>query len=256
MAGAGHDTSWWPTEVNAIDTFEEEHVRDPFQDTLSWETERTDRYNRIAWLIIDRLDPAKGDAVFPDYNAIERPQPADFGLRVDSRRDDGRKVIDVLEGTNALAMGLKKGDTIVRMDETMIRTSGDMGRAFDEHAPGTPLVFEVDRKGQRLTMKGLFPPEPRPSKKEEIFKHTKPSGRVDVTRHGNVFDAKTRGVGAFSLLLSPNVIDFDKPITVSVNGKTAFEGRAERSVQTLLRYAARDGDRTMLFGAQLTIVVP
>src|SRR5262249_25158185 len=28
MAGAGHDTSWWPNESAAIDQFEEEHPRD------------------------------------------------------------------------------------------------------------------------------------------------------------------------------------------------------------------------------------
>jgi C-terminal processing protease CtpA/Prc len=94
---------------------------------------------------------------------MEIQEPADFGLRVDSRRADGRKIIDIIEGTTSAEMGLKKGDTIVRMDEAMIRTAGDIGRAFDEHAAGTPMVFEVDRKGQRLTMQGIFPHPNRPA---------------------------------------------------------------------------------------------
>ena len=256
MANAGHDTSWWPSEVNAIDAFEEEHPRDPLPDSLSWETERVDRYNRISWLVIDRLDPSRLETVFPDSGTIERPQPADFGLRVDSRKGDGRQVIEVIPGTNAAGMGLKKGDTIVRMGEVMIRTSGDMGRAFNEHPPGAPLAFEVDRKGQRLTMQAVFPPPAMAPRKEEAFKHTKASGRVDVVRKGNIFEARTRGVAAFTLLLSPSVIDFDKPAKVVVNGKTAFDGPVERSVQTLLRYAARDNDRTMLFAAEVRVVVP
>ena len=42
---------------------------------------------------------------------------------------------------------------------------------------------------------------------------------------GNVFDAKSRGVRAFTLLLSPDAIDFSQPVTVTVNGVQAFQGR-------------------------------
>jgi predicted esterase len=256
MPGAGHDTSWWPTEMNPIDAFEEAHPRNPLPDSLSWETERVDRYNRIAWLIVDRLDSSRNEGVFADDNTLEIQDPSDFGLRVDSRKGDGRKIIDVVEGTTAAAMGLKKGDTIVRMGPVAIRSTGDMGHAFDEHPAGRPLEFEVERKGQRLTMAGVFPPEARPLRKEEAFRHSKPSGRITVTHRGNRFEARTRGVGAFTILLSPAMIDFEKPVTVVVNGKTAFEGLASRSLATLLRYAALDHDRSMLFGAELAITVP
>jgi membrane-associated protease RseP (regulator of RpoE activity) len=153
-------------------------------------------------------------------------------------------------------MGMRKGDTIVRMDESLVRTAGDIGRAFDQHAAGTPMVFEVDRKGQRLTVQGIFPPTPKPPHQEEAFRHSKRSGRVSVVRHGNRFETRTRGIGAFTLLLSPGMIDFDQPVTVVVNSQTAFEGPVKRSVTTLLRYAAHDNDRTMLFGAELPILVP
>lgn len=256
MPGAGHDTSWWPTEVNPIDAFEEAHPRNPLPDSLGWETERVDRYNRVAWLVVDRLDPTKNEGVLAENNTLEIQEPSDFGLRVDSRRGDGRKVIDVIADTTAAAMGLRKGDTIVRMGDAMIRTAGDMGRAFDEHPAGTPLTFEVDRKGQRLTMSGIFPPAPKPVRKEEAFRHSKPSGRIAATHKGNRFEARTRGVGAFTLLLSPGMVDFDQPVTVVVNGKTAFQGAVSRDASTLLRWAARDNDRTMLFGAELKITVP
>ncbi len=256
MPGAGHDTSWWPTESNAIDAFEESHPRNPLPDALSWETERTDRYNRVAWLLIDRLDPTKNEGVFADDNTIEVQEPSDFGLRVDSRKGDGRKVIAVIEDTNASAMGLRKDDLIVRMGPVMVRTAGDIGRAFDEHPAGTPLEFEVDRKGQRVRMSAIFPPPAKPVRKQEAFPHRRPSGRVTITHKGNRFEARTRGVGAFTLLLSPAMIDFDQPVTAVVNGKKAFEGRVERSLNTLLRRAARDNDRSMLFGAELTVQVP
>ena len=83
-----------------------------------------------------------------------------------------------------------------------------------------------------------------------------PSGRVDVERHGNVFDARTRGVSEFTLLVSPDVIDFTKPVQVTVNGAQVFSGLVKRDLPTLLKWAARDNDRTALYGAELHVVIP
>jgi len=89
-----------------------------------------------------------------------------------------------------------------------------------------------------------------------LFENLKPSGRVDLTRKGNSVEATTRGVASFTLLLSPDEFDFAQPVKVVVNGRTAFEGRVERNLKTLLKWAARDNDRTMLFGAEAKVSVP
>jgi hypothetical protein len=79
---------------------------------------------------------------------------------------------------------------------------------------------------------------------------------VDVTRQGNAFDAKTRGVSRFTLLLSPDVVDFAQSVTVTVNGKQAFSGVVKKDVTVLERWAARDRDRTMLYGTEIIVNVP
>lgn len=89
-----------------------------------------------------------------------------------------------------------------------------------------------------------------------FFRHTKRSGRVDVRRNGNAFDALVRDVASFTLLLSPDAIDFAKPVTVTVNGKQAFGGVVIKDPVTLMRWAARDNDRTALYAAELKIKVP
>ena len=86
-----------------------------------------------------------------------------------------------------------------------------------------------------------------------LFARSAPSGRVDVTRAGNTVAAATRGVAAFTLLLSPDQFDFAKPIKVVANGRTVFNAKVEKSVATLMKYAAVDNDRTMLFGAELRV---
>ena len=85
-----------------------------------------------------------------------------------------------------------------------------------------------------------------------IFRNGK-SGRVDLVRAGNTVTLKTRGVKELTLLLSPEQFDFDTNVTVVVNGRTAFDGRVQKSVATLQKWAARDNDRTMLFGAEIKI---
>ena len=79
---------------------------------------------------------------------------------------------------------------------------------------------------------------------------------ADVERRGNTFEARTRRVQAFTLLLSPDVVDFGKPVRVTVNGRVVHDAIVTKDVATLLRWAARDLDRTMLYAAELHVAVP
>ena len=117
----------------------------------------------------------------------------------------------------------------------------------------------VDRLGKRTSdvpLPDVNEFAPSPAVRVPLFDRDRPSGRVDAVRAGNSFDVKTRGVQAFTLLLSPDVIDFDKPVQVTVNGRKAFAGPVKRDVATLMTWAARDNDRTMVYGAELHVAVP
>jgi hypothetical protein len=95
-----------------------------------------------------------------------------------------------------------------------------------------------------------------PGREAELFDRSRPSGRVDAVRRGNGFDVQTRGVQQFTLLLSPDAIDLARPVRVSVNGRVVHESIVKPDTDTLLKWAARDNDRTMLYGAELKIAVP
>jgi predicted esterase len=156
---AGHDLRWWPAMRERIEMFVAQHPRRPHPAKLSWETERTDRYNRVDWLVI-----------------------------------------------------------------------GGLGRAASEQ----PLA------------------DPTPA----VFPRRRSSGRVDIARTGNAFDARTRGVRRFTLLLSPDVVDFGKPVTVAVNGRPVFEGMVAMDRAVLQKWADRDDDREVLYGAEIEVKVP
>lgn len=88
---------------------------------------------------------------------------------------------------------------------------------------------------------------------DRMFSSLETAGRVDLHRSGNTVEAATTGVAAFTLLLSPDVFDFSQPIKVVANGREVFNAHVEPSVHTLMKWAARDNDRTMLYAAELKI---
>jgi hypothetical protein len=95
-----------------------------------------------------------------------------------------------------------------------------------------------------------------PGLERPLFDRDKPSGRVDATRRGNTFEVRTRGVQSFALLLSPDVIDFAKPVRVTVNSRVVHDVVVKPDIRVLVKWAARDVDRTMVYGAELHISVP
>jgi hypothetical protein len=68
--------------------------------------------------------------------------------------------------------------------------------------------------------------------------------------------ATSRGVRQFTLLLSPDAIDFTQPVTVTVNGSQVFRGATGKDLAVLLKWGARDADRTRLYAAELKVQVP
>ncbi|MGE0815965.1 MAG: PDZ domain-containing protein [Vicinamibacterales bacterium] len=251
----GHDTSWWPSERALYERFVHDHPRMPHPPLLSWETERTDRFNRVHWLVIDALGARPSDVALADTNTVSDRLDPEFGLRGDAKKEKGTRIVQVLPDTNAARMGLREGDRILEIDGRPVSDIATIVQAFERNT-GPAIVFLVDRAGERLTLEGPFPPQAARGPERKIFARRKPSGRVDVLRNGNTIEARTRGVARFTLLLSPDVIDFAKPVVVTVNGRPAHDAVLTPSVRTLLTWAAKDNDRTMLYGAALPIAVP
>jgi predicted esterase len=250
---SGHSTDWWPEERGAFEAFVADHPRDPLPDKLSWETERTDRYNRAHWVIIDRLGDVAGQSDLADSNLLRRGREYDFGLRINSNVERGRRAGEIVPNSNAYRVGLRSGDLILEVDGRQVETAADITQRMMRWELGANVSVTVERGGRRVVLDGKFEPEEVDTPALPIFPRRKPSGRIDVARHGNVVEARTHGIKAFTLLLSPSTFDFDRPLKVVANGRTVFEGRVEPRVDTLLRWAARDNDRMMVFGAELHI---
>jgi hypothetical protein len=249
---ASHNTAWWPEVKDTFEAFVRDHPRPPLPDTLTWETSDTAAHNRAHWLVIDTLGSPRsggGDVVsLADLNDLPVDPAADFGAR-----SIGTHVVRVMPGSNADRIGLKPLDILVRVNDESVPTSVDVSDALGELKPGTHIDLLVARNNLPVELSGTYEPQILPSPPRHLFSRSGPTGRVDLTRSGNTVQATTRRVAAFTLLLSPDQFDFRKPVKVVANGRTMFDGKVDKNLRTLLKLAAADNDRTMLFGAELHI---
>jgi hypothetical protein len=67
---SGHDLNWLPSLRDTISRFTSTHPRKTFPDTLYWQTENIDRYNRNHWVIINRVAKTRGNGIVDDPNNI------------------------------------------------------------------------------------------------------------------------------------------------------------------------------------------
>jgi len=133
--------------------------------------------------------------------------------------------------------------------------------ATDHDLPARAHWVVIDRVRQASASEPRLEPDLNvfsgagPNHGRELFGRSRPSGRVDAVRRGNQIELTTRGVSELTLLLSPDVLDFAQPIRVTANGRVVSDGVQQPSLATLMKWAARDNDRTMLFGAELHVTI-
>jgi hypothetical protein len=87
----GHNTRWWPEETANIERFIEAHPRQPHPDRVLWATERTDRYNRAHWLVIDEIGAILGD---DERGALAALTADGLSAAVDAVRDGNTVTVD------------------------------------------------------------------------------------------------------------------------------------------------------------------
>ncbi|NVO08891.1 MAG: hypothetical protein HXX16_02920 [Bacteroidales bacterium] len=88
-----------------------------------------------------------------------------------------------------------------------------------------------------------------------IINHSKPFGQIEVTKIGNMVNVQTQNVKKYTLLISPDHFDLNKPITVYTDNLLSFDGLLTKDIRTLIKYNIMDNDRTMLYSSELQITV-
>jgi predicted esterase len=250
---SGHEMAWYASETPAINRWALEHPRDPLPDRLQWETADPEASGRFSWLVIDRLGSARGETSIPDGNLWNPRQGLVLGLEANLERQDVVQVQSVHENSVAQQAGMRPGDVVLSIGGLPTPNLEGLVAALQPLSLGAAVPAEVERGGERLQLTLRYP-EPTPD--NLVYPRKKPSGRVVAERTGNRFALQTEGVRTLRLLISPDEVDLSQPVVVEANGREAFNDAVEPDAETLLRWAWRDGDRTMLFVAELVIELP
>ena len=256
---AGHDMRWWSRETASIDSFVEGTPRRPLPNRLTWETETTDMFNRAHWLRIDELGTVEGESSLEDFNALtSRVQRTPLGINMLGELESrpGLRIFDIGPSSIAELSGIELNDIILEIDGVPTSNVGSFRKAIIEFSPGDRMPVTIEREGKRLELSLDYPADPSEGARP-AFPHRLSSGRVDLERRDNTITVSTEGVRAYTLFLSPDQFDFSHPITVVTNEVLSHKGFVRPDVATMLRWAAIDQDRTLLFAAELRIeVVP
>jgi len=257
LPDAGHNMQWWPDLSPGIDAFVASAPRQPLPDQLSWETENAELFNRAHWLMIDELGPVDGESKLEPFNALTRRVPnAQLGISTVGELVDGSglQLLEVGAASIVATAGIEPDDVIATVSGQPIPTPDALREALIGFGPGDSLPVSVRRDSELLDLT-LEYPTTYTTQARIAFRRDEPSGRVDLVRDGNTVTARTQGVRGYTLLLSPDQFDFTQPIRVVTNGVVSHDGLVRPEVVTLLRWAAIDQDRSLLFGAELLVEV-
>lgn len=246
-----HNTAWWPDVREDFERFAREHTRVPYPDTLSWQTGPDDPFNRAHWLVIDELTTAPSAPLRPDVNQIPTPRTLAFGVL-----SSGSTSTRVVPDSDAARLGLKNRDVLLEVNGTPIGPEAELDTVLETCCrQTTSLALTVERGGERIALTGTLTGKSQYGQTVPMFPRRRPNGRVDLVKSGNLVRATTSGVRAFTLLVSPDVFDLQQPITVEVNDKAVVNQRVLPEVTTLLKWAAVDNDRLMLFASEIRVTV-
>jgi predicted esterase len=249
-----HAPLYMKREIVKITDWMDAHVRTPYPNRLVWDTPDTERWPGIYWLRVNGIGSAGNDHPIPDVNLAGSTGRVRLGIQADMNwNGKGVRIDSVVDGSLAERMGLKANDVIIDADRAAIQALEPLRRVLAGKSPGDGIQLGIEREGdsENVTMEGRFStPKARP-----VFKRDRPYASVRATYGENHFKVEARQVEAFTLALSPDMVDFAEPVIVSVNGSVVFEDQVEPSVESALRWARRYADPRQIYTADLAIKV-
>ncbi len=246
---SGHDINIIDIERPEVIAFIENVERNPYRARVIWEASDV-AAGRCDWVRIDKIVDVGNNAEFREMNIWPLKEEIEFGATFAYQGTDvGFVVVGVEPWSIAHFSGVKTGDKIVRIAEFPVETGYEVPGIVDAKNPGEPIEIEVIRNGETLVLEGQI------TSIEALYARDEMTGSIEAVADGNRIDVTVRNVARYTLFMSSEQFDLDRPIVVTTNGVEVFAGIVEPDVRFMLEQAAKDDDREAIFEAAIEIVV-
>ncbi|MCD4818684.1 MAG: PDZ domain-containing protein [Candidatus Cloacimonetes bacterium] len=241
----GHTASYLENEVLYQIGFINSQIRNPFSANIYWETADLD-YGKCDWLEITAIDTTKTKKDWHIFhNRTLLSTKLRFGFYNDREwENEGVKVTKIVEESVAEKCGLLVDDIIIGFDEYSIKGIDELVEFRDtKKKNGDKFTLKVQRKGKDIVLKGQF------SEAEEftVVIEGKQSGAVKARYYGNKFVLETSQIESINLYLHPQMVNFENPVIVEVNGIELFNHKVKYDKDFLLENFSHNYDRKALW---------
>ncbi len=149
--------------------------------------------------------------------------------------------------------GLEKDDVIAAWyakQKRMRYPDEVVWKTYEKGFPGAYWIECTQRTDAQPILTTHLDIEGRESETRAEFR---PPVVLRAKRTGNTIDITCEEAKGLRIWLDDAMVDLDKPVTVTVNGKKRFDAVAKRSVDVLIDEARRRHDRAMTFSAYLDV---
>ena len=200
-----------------------------------------------------RLDGRRCRAISPTRMSIRRAPAAELGFRLRT----GSEVDRVIKDTMASRLGLERNDVIQQVGSIRFTSLATWSARCRPIQTASPIRMTVSRGGPSIELSGTFDPIMVQAVRRADVPALRKSGRVDLVRTRNTIDARTsRRHAVHAAVFTGSVRLRISRSRWSSTAERRSRAASRRALPTLMKWAARDNDRTMLFAAEIPIHMP
>ncbi len=245
-----HDFDDVEGELPAIARFLERHPRDPLPSRIVWEAGSTD-FGKCRWLAIDRVTTGEPSPWHADHNVAFVDDRVTIGFQPDYDFEGPGIRVGVLSDGDypARNIGLVAGDVIVKADGARTDSLPDLDKWKGTVERGDRFEMTVLRDGESVVLRGALP-EPAGY---FIFKRDVPSAAVRADFAANRISVETSRVGAFRVLVHPDMVALDQNLVIVADGEVVFDEPVEPDLDFMLENYLENRDRMLLYVAEVVV---
>jgi poly(3-hydroxybutyrate) depolymerase len=250
---AGHDLSYAPKEIPVIlEDKVAKWTRDIALKEIDWSSDNTSM-GRRAWLALTELADL-GDKNAKNFVAKPRGRVV-LGIQVSQDAEPTEPVVVevVAPDSVAEAIGVKDGDTIVKLDDTKVANIGELRDALGKKSLGDDVRVTVDRGGKEVELKGKFPGS------DGLLARVKAVASVIGSKDEKsdskcaLFELTVTNASKVTIYLTAEQAKYGSAM-IMINGGNRFQvDKIAEDAEVVLAEFERTGDRSLPYVAKIEI---